>query len=195
MGSRHRILFRQTVAGTQLTLRSFVQEVGQVSGEPQAVGRSPRRASVRVQALSTRSNPLASIRLILDLSENDWLGGATPHKKLLYRVGRYGSGYLPMGPMSDDERGRLVSALREAGKNFSEFEFVSGMAGRFSDATSCADLNAALSPLAPQIRHGVRTFVIKPSQFISDMAQFRELADEVLEKANRIAARINWEEA
>ncbi len=116
-----------------------------------------------------------------------WFGGATAHKKLLGRLARYGSGYLPMGPMSDGERARLVAALREVGRDLSEIEFLGGIVGRFEDSTSCANLDAALGTLVPQIRFGARAFVIKPSQFIDSVAQFREFAEEVVEKANRIA--------
>ena len=50
---------------------------------------------------------------------------------------------------------------------------------------------AALGSLASQIRAGVGTFVIKPCQFIDDVARFPDFAAEVVEKANRIAEQIS----
>jgi len=120
-----------------------------------------------------------------------WFGGARPHKRLLERLVRYGSGYLPMGPMSDEEKAKLVAALSAAGRNFADLEFLGGIPGMFKDATSCGNLDESLGVLAPQIRFGARTFVVKPSQFISDLANFPEFGREVVVKANRIANEID----
>jgi probable F420-dependent oxidoreductase len=116
-----------------------------------------------------------------------WFGGATPHKRLLDRLARYGSGYLPMGPMKDEERAKLVGALHAVGREFADLEFLGGIAGMFNDATSCANLDVALETLAPQLRFGARTFVVKPCQFIDDVASFAEFGREVVAKANQIA--------
>jgi len=110
---------------------------------------------------------------------------------LLERLVRYGSGYLPMGPMSDEEKAKLVAALSAAGRNFADLEFLGGIPGMFKDATSCGNLDESLGVLAPQIRFGARTFVVKPSQFISDLANFPEFGREVVVKANRIANEID----
>jgi probable F420-dependent oxidoreductase len=120
-----------------------------------------------------------------------WFGGGSLHTKLLDRLVRYGSGYMGLGPTSETERARIAAALRDAGRDISDIEFVGGIIGRFRDPTSCADLDAALGSVAPQLRAGVRTFVIKPCQFIDDVARFRELAREVVEKSNRIAQQLS----
>jgi probable F420-dependent oxidoreductase len=120
-----------------------------------------------------------------------WFGGATPHKRLLDRLVRYGSGYLPMGPMKDEEKARIVAAMSAAGRKFSDLEFLGGIPGMFKDATSCGNLDESLGVLAPQIHFGARTFVVKPSQFISDVASFPEFGREVVAKANRIANDID----
>ena len=74
-----------------------------------------------------------------------WFGGATPHKRLLERLVRYGSGYLPMGPMGDqgeskDRRGDE----RGTGRNFADLEFVSehsrACSGRHLDAPTSMSL-------------------------------------------------------
>lgn len=114
-----------------------------------------------------------------------WFGSATLHKKLLDRLVRYGSGFLPLMGIAD--RGRIAAALEEAGRDISEIEIVGGIAGRFQDSSSCANLEAALETLVPQMQAGARTFVVKPCQFIDDVAHFREFAAEVIEKSNRIA--------
>ena len=110
---------------------------------------------------------------------------------MLDRLVRYGSGYMGLGPTSDADRARMAAALRDAGRDISEIEFLGGIIGRFRDPTSCADLDAALGSLARQIRAGVQTFVIKPCQFIDDVARFPEFAAEVVEKSNRIAQQLS----
>jgi probable F420-dependent oxidoreductase len=123
-----------------------------------------------------------------------WFGGASPHKKLLERLVRYGNGYLPMGPMSDEDKAKIVNAVSAAGRKFSDLEFVGGIPGMFKDATSCGNVDESLGVLPPQIRFGARTFVVKPSQFVNDLASFPAFGRELLEKANRIAGEIKPEE-
>ncbi len=115
---------------------------------------------------------------------------ASLHARMLDRLVRYGSGYMGLGPTSDADRARMAAALRDAGRDIPQIEFVGGIIGRFRDSTSCADLDAALGSLAPQIRAGLGTFVIKPCQFIDDVARFPEFAAEVVAKANRIAQQV-----
>lgn len=120
-----------------------------------------------------------------------WFGGGSLHARMLDRLVHYGSGYMGLGPTSDADRARMAVALRDAGRDISEIEFVGGIIGRFRDPTSCADLDAALGSLAAQIRAGLRTFVIKPCQFIDDAARFPDFAAEVVEKSNRIAQQLS----
>lgn len=119
-----------------------------------------------------------------------WFGGASLHDRLLRRLVRYGSGYMAMGPYSREDRDRIAAAFSEAGRDFSALEFMGGIAGRFQDSVSCANLDDALGTLTPQLRLGARTFVVKPNQFIDDASQFPEFGREVLEKANAIAAEV-----
>jgi hypothetical protein len=119
-----------------------------------------------------------------------WFGSGTLHNRLLNRLARYGSGFLPLGPMSESDIARIAAALRDAGRDISEIEFLGGIVGRFKDSSSCADLDAALGTLEPQLRAGLRTFVVKPSQFIQDVAHFHDFAQELVEKCNGIARGI-----
>ncbi len=120
-----------------------------------------------------------------------WFGGGTLHARMLDRLVRYGSGYMALGPTSDADRSRIAAALRDAGRDICEIEFLGGIIGRFRDPTSCADLDAALGSLARQIEAGVQTFVIKPCQFIDDVARFPEFAAEVVAKSNGIAQQLS----
>ncbi len=120
-----------------------------------------------------------------------WFGGSSLHTRLLDRLVRYGSGYMGLGPTSEADRARIAAALRDAGRDVSEIEFIGGIVGKFQDRTSCANLDAALGGLAPQIRAGIRTFVIKPCQFIDNVAYFPEFAQEVIEKSDQIYQRFS----
>ena len=82
----------------------------------------------------------------------------------------------------------MAADLALAGRDISEFELVTGIGGRFSGPDSIADLDAALAPLASRIEAGYTTFLIKPCQFIDDAAHLGEFLEEVVAKANAIAA-------
>jgi hypothetical protein len=100
-----------------------------------------------------------------------WFGGQSPHPRLLDRLVRFGDGFNPLGSVSDDDLATLRKALRDAGRDPYEFEFVGGTRGRFPDADSVADLAEALADVPAQLARGFTTICVKPSQFIDDPAQ------------------------
>lgn len=115
-----------------------------------------------------------------------WFGGGV-HDRMLRRLTRYGSGYLGMGPTSRDDQLRIDQAITGAGRDITELEFVGGIAGRLNGPDDIADLDEALTGLAPQLAAGLRTFVIKPSQYLNDVAGFSDFAHEAISKVNAIA--------
>jgi hypothetical protein len=97
-------------------------------------------------------------------------------------VVRYGSGYFPVAPPSDDDIGLLRTSLEAAGRSSSEVELVMWL-GRdtpFPDDSSCKPLDDALDAAAPHIARGISTFVMKPSQYIDDPAQLGDLCRDAL---------------
>jgi probable F420-dependent oxidoreductase len=97
-----------------------------------------------------------------------WFGSTSMHDALLRRLVRYGSGFNPLGAPTDEDLERLRTAMSAAGRDVSQLEMVGGTRGRFHDATTIADLDAALSAIPAQIERGFTTICIKPSQFIDD---------------------------
>jgi probable F420-dependent oxidoreductase len=98
-----------------------------------------------------------------------WFGGQGMHAPLLRRLVRYGSGFNPFGPVTDEELGTLDRALREAGRDPGQLERVGGIRARFPD-DGVADLGAALEGLAEQVERGFTTICVKPAMFLDDAA-------------------------
>jgi probable F420-dependent oxidoreductase len=116
-----------------------------------------------------------------------WFGGETVHPRMVERLVEYGGGWNPLGRPSDEDLGRLRSAMAEAGREMSELEMVGGTRGRFPDAESVADLGEALASIPEQLERGFTTICIKPSQFIDDPAEFGAFCREAVERVALLA--------
>ncbi len=116
-----------------------------------------------------------------------WFGGQRLHERLLRRLVGYGSGFDPLGSPTDEELERLRTAMAEAGRDPAELEMVGGTRGRFTDATTTADLDEALASIPSQLARGFTTICIKPSQFVDEPAEIGGFCREVVE---RVAALV-----
>ena len=116
-----------------------------------------------------------------------WFGGQRLHERLLRRLVGYGSGFNPLGSPTDEELERLRTAMAEAGRDPAELEMVGGTRGRFTDATTTADLDEALASIPSQMARGFTTICIKPSQFVDEPAEIGGFCREVVE---RVAALV-----
>ncbi len=114
-----------------------------------------------------------------------WFGGQHVHPRLLRRLVRYGHGYHPLGRPSDEDQAALAQGLAEAGRDVADLELIGGTQATFPDATSCADLGAAMAVLPAQIEQGFTTFCIKPSQFLDDPAQLPAFCADVIRRADQ----------
>jgi probable F420-dependent oxidoreductase len=99
-----------------------------------------------------------------------WFGGSSVHERLLRRLAAYGSGFDPLGAVSDEDLERVSAAMRGAGRDPAELELVGGTRGRFPDASSVADLDEALAQIPAQLERGFATICLKPSQFLDDVS-------------------------
>lgn len=118
-----------------------------------------------------------------------WFGGGV-HERMLNRLSRYGSGFMGMGPTTPEQFKRIELALQAVDRDITELEFVGGIIGQFENSTSTADLDAALGMLKPQMEAGLRTFIIKPSQFLDDPADFPAFAEKVVARARATAQQL-----
>ena len=118
-----------------------------------------------------------------------WFGGSTVHPALLRRIARYGSGFNPLGRMSDEELGVLADELRAAGRDPLELEMIGGLRGDFPDADSVADLAQAAEAVPEQIARGFTSFCFKPNQFTDDVAQWGEVCREAVARVGEAAGR------
>jgi probable F420-dependent oxidoreductase len=110
-----------------------------------------------------------------------WFGGGSVHPALVRRMAAYGSGYNPLGTISDDQLAALADGLRAAGRDPAEIEMVGGLRGTFPDDDSTADLAAAVNDAVPrQLARGFASFCFKPNQFIDDAADWGELCREAV---------------
>jgi hypothetical protein len=83
---------------------------------------------------------------------------------------------------------RLAAELAAVGRDWSEFELVSGIGARFDGPDSIGDLDAALRSFGPKVESGFRTFCIKPCLFVDDARHLPEFLEEVVAKTGAIAA-------
>ncbi|GIH69817.1 TIGR03619 family F420-dependent LLM class oxidoreductase [Sphaerimonospora thailandensis] len=117
-----------------------------------------------------------------------WFGGQRLHEPLLRRLVRYGHGFHPLGQPSRDDLRRLGEAMAAAGRDIAELEMIGGTRAVFPDDTSCADLGAAMAPIAEQIAQGFGTFCVKPGQFTDDPNGVGALCREVMRRAEALAS-------
>ena len=115
-----------------------------------------------------------------------WFGGRGLHDAMLRRLVRWGAGFNPLGPASDDDLARLRSALEAAGRDPGGYEYVGGTRGHFPGPDAVADLDQALSAIPAQQARGFATICIKPSQFVDELERFPEWCTEVIEKVSAL---------
>ena len=116
-----------------------------------------------------------------------WFGGQHVHGPVLERLVRYGHGFHPFGTPSADDLAMLRAGLLAAGRDPDAIEMVGGTRATFPDDDTCADLGAAMAPIAEQIEQGFTTFCLKPSQFIDDPAEMSGFLREVMRRAEGFA--------
>ena len=103
---------------------------------------------------------------------------------------RYGSGYNPLGTISDEQLALLADGLRAAGRDPAEIEMVGGLRGAFPDDESTADLAEAVEDAVPrQLARGFTSFCFKPNQFIDDVADWGELCREAVARVGEAVER------
>jgi len=111
-----------------------------------------------------------------------WFGGQRLHERLLRRLVTYGAGFNPLGSPSPEDLRWLRTAMGDAGRRMDELEMVGGTRGTFPDASSVADLDAALAAIPSQLAAGFTSICIKPSQFTDDPAAVRALCRTVVDR-------------
>ena len=117
-----------------------------------------------------------------------WFGGSTIHDRLLRRIVEYGHGFNPLGQPTPEELQRLDAAMRAAGRDAADLEWVGGIRGRFEGADDLADVDEALEAVPVQVARGFRSICFKPSMFTNDAADVGRLCRHVVERANALAA-------
>jgi probable F420-dependent oxidoreductase len=116
-----------------------------------------------------------------------WFGGSTIHDRLLRRIVEYGHGFNPLGQPTPEELQRRDAAMRAAGRDPADLEWVGGIRGRFSGTDDLADVDEALEAVPVQVERGFRSICFKPSMFTNDAADVGRLCRHVVERANALA--------
>jgi len=111
-----------------------------------------------------------------------WFGGERVHGAIVDRLVRYGSGYHPLGRVTDEDVAALTAALAEAGRSIEELELVGGTRVEFPDDGSVAPLAEALEEIPRQQALGFTTFVVKPSIFIDHREDHPAFCREVIDR-------------
>ena len=118
-----------------------------------------------------------------------WFGGQSVHGAVLDRLVKYGHGFHPFGTPTADDLRVLDEALRAAGRDPESVEKVGGTRATFPDDASCADLGAAMAPIAEQMERGFTTFCVKPSQFIDSADDLPAFLRDVMRRAEKLKAQ------
>jgi probable F420-dependent oxidoreductase len=116
-----------------------------------------------------------------------WFGGSSVHPRLIRRLVRYGSGFNPLGQPDEAGLARLKEALREAGRDPADLEYVGGIRGEFPGPDQPANLDRALADVPAQLARGFTTICVKPSQFIDDSAKISEFCEALVTKVTRLS--------
>jgi probable F420-dependent oxidoreductase len=120
-----------------------------------------------------------------------WLGGQSIHPRLLRRIVRYAHGFHPLGQPSEEDMRLLRQGLALVGRDLSELELVGGMRAVFPDDDSPSPLEPAIAGIAAQWERGFRSFCVKPSQFVDEMALYPAWCREVVERVAALGLRDN----
>jgi alkanesulfonate monooxygenase SsuD/methylene tetrahydromethanopterin reductase-like flavin-dependent oxidoreductase (luciferase family) len=116
-----------------------------------------------------------------------WFGGSSVHDRLITRLVKHGQGFNPLGHPNPEALTRLEAAMRAAGRDPKDLEYVGGIRGTFADATTLADLDEALTTIPPQQAKGFTTICVKPSQFIDHQAAMPAFCQELITKVSKQA--------
>lgn len=115
-----------------------------------------------------------------------WFGGSTVHQRLLNRLTRYGKGFNPLGQPDEASLARLTAAMKEAGRDPADLEYVGGTRGEFPNPDQPASLDQALAAIPAQVARGFKTICVKPSQFIDTQSDLPAFCRDLVNKASRL---------
>jgi probable F420-dependent oxidoreductase len=118
-----------------------------------------------------------------------WFGGESVHPRLLRRLVEHGHGFHPLGIVRREDVEQVRGALEAAGRDPDALEVVGGMRSPFPDDTSVAALGPAIESIPPQWEAGVRTFCIKPNQYIDELEAFPAWCGEVTARVAALGLR------
>ncbi len=116
-----------------------------------------------------------------------WFGGSSVHQRLLNRLVRYGKGFNPLGQPDEPSLQRLAAAMKAAGRDPAELEYIGGTRGQFPSPDRPASLDQALATIPAQAAKGFTTICIKPSQFIDTQSELPAFCQDVVSKVSRLA--------
>lgn len=116
-----------------------------------------------------------------------WFGGQHVHGPVLDRLVRYGHGFHPFGTPTAEDLEALRAGLLAGGRDPAEIEMVGGTRATFASDDACADLGAAMAPIAEQLEQGFTTFCVKPSQFIDSADDLPAFLRDVMRRAEGLA--------
>jgi alkanesulfonate monooxygenase SsuD/methylene tetrahydromethanopterin reductase-like flavin-dependent oxidoreductase (luciferase family) len=115
-----------------------------------------------------------------------WIGGRSLHGPALRRTVRYANGLFLIQPPSEDELARLDAALQEAGRSLDSIELAAIVGGGFTGADDVLPMSAFLDPARELVERGFTSFMIKPSQYIDDPAEFSDFAREAVTRLQEL---------
>ena len=105
---------------------------------------------------------------------------------LIRRMAAYGSGFNPLGRISDEGLARSPTVCGPPAATRPSSRWSAGLRGAFPDDESTADLAEAVEDAVPrQLARGFTSFCFKPNQFIDDVDDWGELCREAVARSPR----------
>lgn len=114
---------------------------------------------------------------------NIWFGGGELNEKVINRIVKYGSGFMPAFFPDKNEFDSLARAMQAAGRSFDELELTTWLVPEFDDATSVGDFDQTLDEQIERIVDVGYTHIgIKPSCFIDDIDAMGDFCEHVVKR-------------
>ena len=116
-----------------------------------------------------------------------WFGRSTVHPRPLNRLVRYGKGFNPLGQPDEANLKKLAAAMKAAGRDPAELEYVGGTRGGFPSPDQPASLDQAWQRSQPQpaarLHHNLRQALPVHRQSASE---FRAFCRDLVSKVSRL---------
>lgn len=117
-----------------------------------------------------------------------WIGGSALTSKVIERISKYGSGFFPAFVPSDADWQILNGIIRDSKCDAGDFEITGWLLPHFPNAHTVASIDEAIDRIPAMVSLGYNTIAIKPSCFIDDPNNFKDLCRRIVRRVSDMFA-------